>query len=371
MEMVRKKFYYEKDRQSFRVEFCMLRLIVLSLISLLLILPITSVAATDISTVAGKVTVGSEKQPVAGIKISAYPLDSQHLTGAAPFSAELTGKDGLFSFKLPPGSYYFIAEGEELYCYYGRNPVTVPAAGVEGMNMSLVAKKPAMPAVEPRVKTGLLGQLTYNGEPLAGAVVTVYTDLNTQLKGMGLGMTAPTDKQGIFEAEMPPGTYYLVARKRNSGAMMGPLRDGDYFGFYPANPLQIKEGELARVAIAMLEVPEKVSRLADSLFGETSISGKVVDVDGAPVVGIRVLLYNDPMMLNRPLYVSQPSAADGSFVISFPTGGSYFLAARDVLGGPPGPGQLYGRYLGSRDGSVRLRSGEKLNDIVLTVEQMQ
>ena len=349
----------------------MLRLFVFFVFCFFLILPAATFAVSETAPVAGKVTVGSEKKPAAGIRIAAYPVDSTHLSGEPPFSAELTGDDGLFNFALPPGSYFFIAEGDDLYCYYGRNPVTVPAAGVAGMNMSLVTKKPSMPAVEPRVKTGLLGQLTYNGEPLAGAVVTVYTDLNSQLKGMGLGMTAPTDEQGIFEAEIPPGTYYLVARKRNSGAFMGPLRDGDYFGFYPANPLQIKEGELSQIAIAMLEVPEKVTRLADSLFGETSISGKVVDADGTPVAGIRVLLYNDPMMLNRPLYVSQPSADDGSFVISFPTGGSYFLAARDVLGGPPGPGQLYGRYLGSPDGSLRLRSGDKLSDIVLTVEQMQ
>jgi hypothetical protein len=183
-------------------------------------------------------------------------------------------------------------------------------------------------------------------------------------------MTAPTDDQGIFEAEVQPGTYYLVARKRNSGQFMGPLRDGDYFGFYPANPLVVKEGELARVAVAMLEVPEKVSRLADSMFGATSISGKVVDAVGQPVVGIRVLLYGDQMMLNRPLYVSQPSAADGSFILSFPNGGIYYLAARDVLGGPPAPGQMYGRYLGSRDGSVRVRSGQKLSGIELVVEKM-
>lgn len=326
--------------------------------------------ASDLVTVNGKVTVGAEKTPVAGIQVDAYPVDSQHLRGEAPFASELTVDDGLFSFDLPPGSYYFIAHGAELYCFYGRNPVTVPAGGLAGMNMSLVTHNLSLPAVEPRIKTGLLGQLTYNGEPLEGAVITVYTDLTSQLKGMGLGMTAPTDGQGIFEAEMPPGTYYLIARKRNSGSFMGPLRDGDFFGYYAANPLLIREGELARVAIDMLEVPQKVSTLADSLFGETGISGKVVDAEGQPVAGIRVLLYADPMMLNRPLYVSQPSAADGSYLLSFPTGGTYFLAARDALGGPPVPGQLYGRYLGSRDGSVRLKSGQKLTSIELIVEQM-
>lgn len=348
----------------------MIRHIIVLSLALLLAVSLVSVLAAENATVAGKVTVGVQKTPVAGIKVFAYPVDVQHLRGAAPFASALTAEDGLFNFELPPGSYYFIAQGEALYCYYGRNPVTVPAAGVAEMNMSLVTKNPPLPTVEPRIKTGLLGQLTYNGEPLEGAVVTVYTGLNTQLKGMGLGMTAPTDVQGTFEAEMQPGTYYLVARKRSSGGFMGPLSDGDFFGYYAANPLTIKEGELGRVAIAMLEVPTKVSRLADNLFGQTSISGKVVDTEGAPVAGIRVLLYGDPLMLSRPLYVSQPSAADGSFILSFPHGGSYFLAARNVLGGPPVPGQLYGRYLGSRDGSVAVRTGQKLSGIELLVEQM-
>jgi len=343
----------------------------LTILSLfLLFISVAPVVAAETSSVAGKITVGVEKTPVAGIRVDAYPVSSQHLRGAAPFASGLTAEDGQFQLELPLGSYYFIAQGEELYCFYGRNPVTVPKGGVAEMNMSLVTKNPPAPTVEARVKSGLLGQLTYNGQPLEGALVTVYTDLNNQLKGMGLGMTAPTDAQGIFEAEMQPGTYYLIARKRNNGAFMGPLRDGDFFGYYPANPLVIKEGELSRVAIAMLEVPQKVSRLADSLFGETSISGKVVNGEGQPVAGIRVLLYNDPMMLNRPLYVSQPSAADGSFVLSFPNGGTYFLAARDTLGGPPVPGQLYGRYLGSRDGSVRLKAGQKMSGIELLVEQM-
>lgn len=359
------------DNMEMNREFSMLRFsATLYTLLLLLALSVAPAFCADVASVAGKVTFGAEKTPAAGIKVAAYPVDSQHLRDEAPFASGVTAEDGLFNIELPVGSYYFIAQGEQQYCFYGRNPVTVPEGGVAEMNMSLVDRAPAPPTVEPRIKTGLLGQLTINGQPLEGAVVTVYTDLNNQLKGMGLGMTAPTDAQGIFEAEIQPGTYYLVARKRNSGALMGPLRDGDFFGFYPANPLVIKEGELARVALAMLEVPEKVSRMADSLFGQTSIRGTVVDAAGQPVVGIRVLLYNDPMMLNRPLFVSQPSAADGSFVLSFPQGGTYFLAARDTLGGPPVPGQFYGRYLGSRDSSVRLQSGQKLSGLEILVEQM-
>lgn len=346
-------------------------LIIIEILALVLLLSVIPVLAAENVSVAGKVTVGAERKPVAGIKVAAYPLASRHLRGEPPFASADTAEDGLFRIELPPGSYYFIAQGEQLYCFYGRNPVSVPTGGLAEMNLSLVEKSPVLPTVESRIKTGLLGQLSYNGQPLEAAVVTVYTDLNSQLKGMGLGMTAPTDAQGIFEAELQPGTYYLVARKRAGGAFRGPLRDGDFFGYYTDNPLVIKEGELSRVAIAMLEVPEKISRLAASIFGETSISGKVVDANGQPVGGVWVLLYSDPMMLNRPLYVSQPSAADGSFVLSFPNGGTYFLAARDTLGGPPAPGQLYGRYLGSRDSSVRLLSGQKLSGIELLVEPLQ
>jgi hypothetical protein len=335
------------------------------------LLPLAAdVAADELTSVAGKVTFGAEKTPISGVRVAAYPLDSSQLRGEAAFNSTLTDADGTFTVQLPAGSYYFVAQNQELYCYYGRNPVTVPTAGLNGMNMSLVSKNPPLPTVEPRVNNGLLGQLSFRGKPLSGAIVTVYTDLNQQLKGMGLGMTAPTDERGIFEAEVQPGTYYLVARKRNSGAFMGPLRSGDYFGFYAGNPLVIREGELARVAIAMLEVPEKVGRLADSMFGETSISGRVVDEQGQPLAGLRVLLYDNPMMLNRPLYVSQPTAADGGFVLSFPSGGTYFLAARDVLGGPPQPGQLYGRYLGSRDGSIKVKTGQKLSEVEVIVESM-
>jgi hypothetical protein len=184
-------------------------------------------------------------------------------------------------------------------------------------------------------------------------------------------MTAPTDEKGLFEAPLPPGTYYLIARKRQGGSFMGPLQAGDYFGYFADNPVVVKEGQLVRVPLSLIEVPEKVGQLADSIFGATSVSGRVVDAAGQPQAGIRVLLYDDPLMLNRPLFVSQPSAQDGSYVISFPQGGTYWLAARDQLGGPPMPGQFYGRYLGSPDGSVQVKNGESLAKIELVVDEMK
>jgi hypothetical protein len=201
-------------------------------------------------------------------------------------------------------------------------------------------------------------------------MVAVYPDLSSQLKGLGLGMSAPTDAQGYFELSLGSGTYYLVVRVRQNGQMAGPLKAGDLFGYLPGNPLVADEGELARVHIPLIEVPEKVERHAASLFGNTLVSGRVLDKDRRPVAGLQVLLYDDAMMLNRPLYVSQKTAADGSYQLSFPRGGHYYLAARNELGGTPAPGELYGRYQGSPDHSIKIETGKTLTDVEIVVNEV-
>lgn len=320
--------------------------------------------------VAGKVTVEQGSKTVAGVRLLAWPATSPALSGEAPLASAATGADGKFSLELPAGDYFFLARGAGLFSYYGRNPVTVPEAGLPAMNLALVPEAPPVPATEPKVGTGVLGVTMVDGKPFAGAIVYVYPDLNDRLKGMGLGMSAPTDEQGLFEIPLPAGTYYLLARHRRDGGLVGPLRSGDYIGYFPGNPVTVREGEVLKVALSLLEVPEKVDRLADSLFGQTSIHGRVLNAKGEPVAGLRAILYGDPMMLNRPLYVSQPSGTDGSFVLSFPKGGTYYLAARNSLGGTPQPGELYGRFAGSPDSALDVKTGQARAGIEIVVEEM-
>lgn len=316
----------------------------------------------------GKATVKSD--PVAGITVAAYPVDVMSFDGEAPYNSAPTKVDGLFELDVPPGQYYIIARGEGLFTYYGRNPLSVPKEGVQKVNMLMVSTSGETPQTEPRVETGVMGTVTWNGKPVAGASASIYPDLSSQLKGFGMGMSAPTDENGFFEVPLEPGTYYLIVRQRQSGAYAGPLRAGDLFGYYPGNTLALKEAEVARIAIPLIEVPEKVERFAASLFGNTTITGTIVDKDGTPLEGLRALLYKDMMMLNRPEYVSQPTGKDGKFVVSFPKGGTYYLAARNVLGGTPAPGELYGKYAGTRDGSIFVRTGKNLKKIRIAVEEV-
>lgn len=327
-----------------------------------------SIACAAPAVVSGKVSVDSAGQ--AGVKISAWPLSSSDFSSAAPFVSAPSAADGSFSLEVEPGDYYFIAEGDEHFGYYGRNPVNVSDSGTQDLKLNLSLKSPSVPQGEAFVESGVFGEASLAGKPLAGVVLAVYTDLNSQLKGMGFGMSVPSDGRGYFEVPLGAGTYYLVARKRNSGQYSGPLQAGDFFGYYAQNPLVLKEGEIARIGIDMVEVPQKIERLAGKMFGQTSVRGRILNAVGSPVAGVRILLYQDSMMLNRPLYVSQPSDGNGEYVLSFPKGGTYFLAARDKLGGAPAPGELYGRYTGSQDSSVRIRTGQALQGIDFLVEEM-
>ena len=336
----------------------------LFLVVVSLMLTFTSHAAL----IKGKTTVSSGA--IAGIVVTAYPAESLTFDGPAPHSSKATADDGLFSLELPGGRYYLFAEGDQLFAFYGRNPITVPEEGLSDVNLLLTPDNLPVPGDPTTLVTGIAGTVSLDGQSVQGAIVTVYPDLSSQLKGMGLGMAAPTDEQGYFELPLTVGTYYLVVRVRQNGQMAGPLKAGDLFGYLAGNPLLINEGDPARVHIPLIEVPEKVSRHAANLFGNTSISGLVLDQKGEPVAGLQVLLYEESMMLNRPLYVSQKTAADGRYQLSFPKGGHYYLAARNELGGTPAPGEFYGRYQGTPDHSIQIETGKTLVDIEIVVDEV-
>lgn len=333
----------------------------------LLIAPVTLVQASP-TQVSGKTSRAGEA--VAGVRVSAWPLTSKNFRATAPYVSAPTTADGQFHLQIEPGDYYFLAESPDEFSYYGRNPVRVDQKGASDIKLSLARKAPGVPQEKALIDAGLLVRVSRQGQPVAGVVLNVYTDLTSQLKGMGLAMSQPSNTEGFIELPLGAGTYFLLARQRSSGQLMGPLQAGDFFGYYAANPLVLKPGQVVRLGIDLVEVPDNVKKLSGHMFGQTSVSGRVLNAVGSAVAGVRVLLYADSSMLNRPLYVSQPSNAQGEYVLSFPEGGRYYLAARNTLGGAPAPGELYGRYTGSQDSSVTLETGQNLQKIDLLVEEM-
>ena len=318
---------------------------------------------------AGKVSLHG--QGVSNIEISAWPATTAALTGKAPYRTTTATEDGTFSFLLPTGEYYLFAKGKGLFSFYGRNPLTIPPQGLTDLKICLVPLPPPPRIDAASIEEGVSGIIVNAGGPLTGAVVYAYTDLNSNLKGMGYAVSAPSDEEGRYELALPTGTYYLLARMRQGGGMaIGPLRSGDYSGYAPQNPVRVTSGRVSLVSIPVLEVPEKVDLLSSSLFGQTSLRGQVLNQAGQPVAGVRAVLYSEAQMLNRPDYVSQPSDAQGHFVLSFPHGGTYYLAARQQLGGAPAPGELYGTYDVTPDHSLKIETGEQQEGVIVRVEEM-
>ena len=338
-----------------------------NLIILLLVPALAGCIAFGSGTaVSGKVNF--ERLPAAGVEVEAYRADTIHLPAQPDFRSALTGADGVFRVDLPPGSYYLLARGSGLFSYYGRNPVIVPEAGMAGLSLGLV-RQPDNSNSDVS-EDFIVGQVTVAEQPQADVVIFVYTDLTTQLKGLGYMMAGPTDEQGRFDLDLPDGTYYLIARKRQGNMTVGPLRAGDFVGYYPQNPLRVRDNRAVPVLIPMLEVPDKVEQMNSIFNGQTSISGIITNATDEPVEGVRVVLYLKPQLLDRPMLVSQPTGADGRYILSMPEGGEYYLAARNTLGGAPGPGDLYGTYDENPDHRLHVESGATQDGIDIKVEEM-
>lgn len=330
---------------------------------------LTPQSKEELTRLSGKVSL--HNQGVSGVEISAWPLTETSLAGKPPYHSAATTADGTFVLTLPAGSYYLLARGKDLFSFYGRNPLTIPAQGLDDLKIGLVPLPGAAKIESATIAEGISGEIVSDGLPLAGAVVYAYTDLTSSLKGMGYAISSPSDDQGRYELALPAGTYYLLARMRKDGRMaMGPLRSGDYSGYAPENPIRVKDGRVTLVSIPVLEVPEKIDLLSRSLFGQTSLRGRILNKKGEPVTGVRAVLYSEAQMLNRPDYVSQPSDTQGNFVLSFPQGRTYYLAARQQLGGAPAVGELYGTYDVTHDHSLKIETGEQKEGVVVIVEEM-
>lgn len=177
--------------------------------------------------------------------------------------------------------------------------------------------------------------------PLEGTTLYVYKK-GMDLYGPAFAASQLTDADGGFDVALPPGEYVVVARKRQNGELTGPVLAGDNRSDFINLTVSAGQQDLTIVA------PPKVGdnrRLTEEVPAtQTGLSGRILDSDGNPVKGARIHVYDHVQMSERPKFVSEQSAPDGSYLIYLPKGGTYYLAARDKFGGPPKLGDLYGRY---------------------------
>ena len=128
---------------------------------------------------------------------------------------------------------------------------------------------------------------------------------------------------------------------------MGPLRKGDTYTLSrdgKGRPKQFFLGSGERVDIGTIR-GGRTYRKAYRMDGITAIRGTVRDERGEPAAGVLVLAYPSPDMGGRPLYVSDKTGKDGTFLLRLGTAGKFYLKIRNNYGGgQPEAGEIMGGY---------------------------
>lgn len=333
----------------------------------------------------GRVVVDGAVLP--GARVYAYRSFADFIASTPYASSPITGDDGKYSLDLPKGSFYLVAKKRkelakdgpvaagDFFSFQGSNPITVHPGRYTHVGFSMLPYDETISyqKYDEEGAGALSGVVTLDGEPLEGVYVTLYVDTADDLRGSVYASSPPTGKNGTFQFDyLPEVEYYVVARKRASGNAAGPLNDGDYFGFFPANPVQIQSGKLALIKIPLVTKAGEIGQ-EDSLFRDTGtkITGTITTLDGKIVPGVYVFGYLDKVMAHkRPEFISREIDEQGRYVLNFSQGGTYYIGARSSYGDTPALGEWYGRWEGTGDHSVVLETGQTLQGINMTVEQI-
>ena len=306
---------------------------------------------------------------VPGISIHVYRSIDAMVRDESVATVAATAQDGTYRIDLPPGRYYLTARSFErqpkpgdYFCYYSGAPVVVPAKGYRQVGFNLV-RVPSEEPVEQVSRSGLRGEISFQDEPLEKVYLYVYKKTDSDFKGPAW-FVQPV-QNGNFRMSLPPGDYWLLARKRLKGGQYGPIEIGDYFNFYYGNPVHIDKGELKHIR---LETITRLSMLEEDPDIEFSgIRGQVVGQDGSPAAGLRVFAYRSAAMSGTPAYISAVSDAEGQYRLEIPEAGSFWLLARERLGGPAATGELYGQLQQGRQAVILTEEKRSQDEVRIEV----
>jgi hypothetical protein len=205
-----------------------------------------------------------------------------------------------------------------------------------------------------------------DGRPVSDAHVYAYQEDKAGTLGPADTMSEPTGTNGAYTLILPEGTYTLVARKRLSGSISGPLRNGDMAGQLP-KPLRTRPGQRTGVDMTL-----RIFRQGSEgdpkriLTTYTRIKGIVTDPGGEVLEGAHVFAYRGVFRPDPPDYLSPATGKDGRFEISLPGGGSFTIGARTGLRGKPRPDDSMG-FWGERDQPREIMEGSVTEGVRIVV----
>lgn len=351
--------------------------------------------------------VFSESGPVSEATVFVY-RNYEDLASGREFSKSLPGdRKGHYKLQLPVGNYYLIAratqEGRPLFSYHGVNPISV-SEDYRWLPFLLVEENETTCRESPG--QSITGRVTYKKQPVQGGVVSIYPWHDGKFRGMGL-LTNTLDENGEFSFVLEPGTYVVVARKKQDIKGIGPVKRGDMFCYPSTNPVTVATGQTCAMDINCyprddLELFLNVeasnpqgrrheSRRQASLHDlqpadvpplphevPASISGQVTDPAGKPRPGLIVTAYPAQGVELFQMHVVRlitdnmgQTDGEGRYRIDLKDGKEkYYIVAREKVGEAPGRSEYYGLYEGSYNHAVSVEHGDNLTGINLVVDRI-
>lgn len=321
------------------------------------------------SGVKGRVAWRGELVP--GVIVRAYRSIDAIAADQVVAESAPTDQDGIYRLELPAGRYYLTARNftavpspGDFFCYYSGAPIVVNAQSFRQVGFNLI-RIPEEESAKESKRSGVWGEISYQGQPLERTYLYVYKKTDSNFKGPAW-FIQPVEK-GRFRMSLPPGDYWLLARKRQKGGQYGPIEIGDYFNFYYGNPVHIEKNELKNIQLETITRLSMLEEDPDAIF--TGITGSVVGPDGKAAAGLRVFAYRSATMTGIPAYISAASDKDGNFILPIPEIGTYWLLAREVIGGPAASGELYGRLQNEESMGVSLSEKQMSREVRINVSQ--
>ncbi|UCD34818.1 MAG: hypothetical protein JSU90_11100 [Nitrospiraceae bacterium] len=252
---------------------------------------------------------------------------------------------------------------------------------LSGVIVSIALMSGGLFPAEKPLETGagfVKGLLVADGSgSLAGGTVFFFNELSGPAPSSTRYWRVPDyafkiSDDGSFQATLPAGSYYMGASKKLSGGPLGPPQDGDLFFISEdekGNPLLHKVQENQTLNMGTVTGAAPFSRTILVTEGITSLEGTIRNEQGRPLDGMIVFAFSNPMMVGRPLYVSERSSSEGTYLLRLAGGGSYYLRTRDDYGGgPPSADQVMGIY--GKGQPVTVVTGQNLKGIDFTVTKV-
>ncbi|MFH1288627.1 MAG: carboxypeptidase-like regulatory domain-containing protein [bacterium] len=194
--------------------------------------------------------------------------------------------------------------------------------------------KKAVSIPEPR-KTGIEGRVVHYDQLLDSAYVYAYQD--SDFSKSPLFVSGPSRDDGRYDFEIPPGRYYILAKKEEI------ISGNIYFSYFGGNPITIRENEYSWVGLNCIKVENEDLIISENAnTKETLLNGRVT-YQGRPLGNAYVYAYLDDKTDFKGLgfHASLPTDKEGKFqFVNLPEGKYYLNARKRSSPGLSGPIQI-------------------------------